>query len=374
VANNFCRLLSNGYSVRTDGQELWYRPCCWFNQEINFNDPNFVSKQKDIGEISGWTNSCNRCRQIEASGMYGSQSPRLRSFDAIPDADVPNGIPVEIELSIDLTCNAACLSCGPWSSTTWIKQYIKYDIKSVDDIPDLEPSDRWLQEIKTLGPLTHVRSISFLGGEPFKSPVPAKFLKLINSTVGLEHVRVHFQSNASIVPSPELIKLLRVCRKVVYGLSIDGIGERFNYLRYPLQWNKVIKTLDHVKSLELDNLQFSIVYTANPLNVYYYQETEIWAQNFFKNYIPTDNPDYCLILPNRCSGNLDLRFIPTALKDKTLADYGADHPVSKMLIGLTSNHSQDPDPMLQYLNKWDLLRKKNWSQIFPEVAEYFESD
>jgi len=306
--------------------------------------------------------------------MYGSQSPRLRSFNAVPDADVPNGVPVELELSIDLTCNAACLSCGPWSSTTWIKQYIKYDIKSADDTPDLKPSDRWLNEIKKLGPLTHVRSITFLGGEPFKSPVPVKFLKLVNSTVGLDHVRVHFQSNASIVPSLELIPLLRACQRVSYGLSIDGVGDRFNYLRYPLHWNKVVKTLNYVKSLGLDNLMFSLVATTNPLNVYYYREIETWAQDFFKDHVPTDNPDYCLIRPNRCSGTLDLALIPSALRAKTIEEYGADHPVSKMLDGLTSDHNVDPTQMLQYLDRWDLLRKKNWRETFPEVAEYFQSN
>ena len=113
--------------------------------------------------------------------------------------------------------------------------------------------------------------------------------------------------------------------------------------------------------------------TVNPINVYYYKEIEDWANNFFSDYPKPANSDYQLIRPNRCSGELDLANIPLELKEKIISLYGKTHAVSKMLTGLVDNsYNSNNASMIEYLDKWDLLRKKNWKELFPEVAEYFK--
>ena len=109
MANDFCRFLSNGYRIESNGIDLTYSPCCWYSQKINLiNNPNFDNQKLKISQINHWTPECSSCRQIEESGAYGKKSPRLRSFNEIPNADVPNDVPVWMEITIDTTCNAAC--------------------------------------------------------------------------------------------------------------------------------------------------------------------------------------------------------------------------------------------------------------------------
>jgi hypothetical protein len=229
MANNFCRFLSNGYRIKSDGVGLVYQPCCWYSKEINLIDnPNFDREKQAITDISGWVPECASCKQIEDSGAYGNRSPRLRSFEEIPDGSIPDNVPAWIELTIDTTCNAACIMCSSLHSTTWRKQEVKFKIKTKDDLPDLVDPLHWLEVIKNKFPLQYVKSVSFLGGEPFESPVPLEFLKLLKATHGSLHdVFVHFQTNGSIKPDDELMSLAAECARIKFNISIDAVGERF---------------------------------------------------------------------------------------------------------------------------------------------------
>ena len=148
MANDFCRFLSNGYRFKSEGTKLVYQPCCWYSKEIPvLNNPDFHRQKNELSQVNDWIPECESCRKIEATGAYGNRSPRLRSFEEITDSSVPDDVPVWIELSIDTTCNAACIMCGPWHSTTWRRQEIKFGIRTAEQMPDLVPAEYWWTEL-----------------------------------------------------------------------------------------------------------------------------------------------------------------------------------------------------------------------------------
>lgn len=369
MANNFCRFLSNGFRIETNGQDLVYKPCCWFSKSFNLLDSKtFVAEKQRISAIDHWVPECNNCRILEESGV--PNPPRLRSFKEIPDSSVPDNVPVWFELSIDTTCNAACLMCGPNHSTTWVKQEIKFGIKHADDVPDAVNPEIWLDKIKTTWPLNYVNSISFLGGEPFKSDVPLKFLRAVKEVKDLSTVGVHFQTNGSIQPTPTLVDLMRECNRVTYNLSLDGYGTHLEYVRYPLKWKKIISTLDYVKSLNIPHLYFVVLSTLNPFNAYYYDQIESWAEEFFKDSPRPPNPEFQRIGPNRCYGNLDLSYTPLALRQAIVDKFGPNHSVTKMFSNLPTN--TNAENIINFVEFWDRNRKTNWKTTFAEVVKYYE--
>lgn len=360
MANNFCRYLSNGYRFQSNGTNLVYQPCCWFQRSIDILDhAKFNAEKEKISEISGWTPDCACCKQIEDSGVYGERSPRLRSFDVIPDKTTPDNIPVWIELTIDTTCNAACIICGPHHSTTWEKQHIVHGVKNRHDFPDRTNPSLWLEKIQALVSLDHVKSISFLGGEPFLSPIPLQVLTLLKEINGnLSDITVHFQTNGSVIPSYEIIEMIRECKLFKFNISLDGVGTQFEYLRYPLKWHRILKTIDYINNLKLPNIRNIILVTVSPLNVYYYDEVENWAYRTFDNVV---------INPNQAVGACALAKTPIKLRNTILLKFDNNHPIAKMF----SNLGYDNRSCIPYVEMLDKHRGLDWMTVFPEMTEYY---
>jgi MoaA/NifB/PqqE/SkfB family radical SAM enzyme len=350
--------------MQSDGFNLTYQPCCWYKGRLDVFDPTFDEDKNRISQITDWVPECGACKQIEDSGVYGNRSPRLRSFEEIPDGSIPDNVPGWMELTIDITCNAACVMCGPLHSTTWIKQEIKFGIKTKHDLPDMVDPFVWLDKIKSIFTLKYVKSVSFLGGEPFESPIPLEFLKLLKQEHGsLAEVEVHFQTNGSLKPELELIDLMRECKRIKFNMSLDGVGPRLEYIRYPLQWYRIENTLAYMKSLNLPNIKFFILATLTPLNAYYYNELEAWAAEHIGE---LGKP----IWPNRAIGKADLNQTPQLLRQVIIDKFGIDHPVGKMF----SNLDHTMQSCIPYFDNLDRNRKTNWRETFPEIVKYLEDD
>ena len=70
-------------------------------------------------------------------------------------------------------------------------------------------------------------------------------------------------------------KLISQFKKVNFCCSIDGVDKVFEYLRYPLKWNDILKNIDYCKN---NNIEVSVSYTVSNLNVLYYDQTINWFE------------------------------------------------------------------------------------------------
>ena len=361
MANNFCRFLSNGYRLVTNGYTLSYSPCCWWKTPIDVDSPDFWQQKQRINQITDWVPECG-CRALELSGVQ-NLAPRARSFRDIPDGSLPDNVAGWVELSIDTTCNAACLMCGDYHSTTWRKQNIKFNLKRIDDLPDLVDPLHWLERIKRDFPLDHITSTHILGGEPFQTNITYEYLKYIKDLKGLEDLSVTISTNGSTRPAPELVELLKQCKIVRYLFSLDGTADQFEYIRYPLSWSKVEDTVKYIYQLP-GNKMMNIISTVNPLNMFYFDRLENWVKSIESD-VKFNN-----VTPNRCVGELDLAWTTPALREALTKKYGSGHSVTKMLS--TLNYRHDYNRMISYVEFWDNNRKTDWRKTFPDVIKYFE--
>jgi hypothetical protein len=63
-------------------------------------------------------------------------------------------------------------------------------------------------------------------------------------------------------------------------LSIDGVGQRYEYLRYPADWNKLTGNVDQYLELQqqIPNIRLSVSHTVSAFNIFYLEEFVVWSQ------------------------------------------------------------------------------------------------
>lgn len=350
MKTEFCRFLTHGYSISKENNELNVRPCCWHRQPVKFENHTDARKSWSLQE--SWTPGCMICKQQEDSG---SHSFRNASFDIIPD-NLPPG-PVALDINLDFNCNAACVICGPEFSSAWSMQLKKQKTFSILKVTDI---DQLYAALDTLD-LSNVRRIKFFGGEPLLTDTHVNVLNKM-SNPGL--IDIWYTTNGSILPDEKLKDIWSRFKLVFFEVSLDGVGKRFEYLRWPLTWHKVTNNLMELKETSPVNLLFRVNHTLNPFNVLYYDELENWVSlNLKSNRLG----DLTEINIHPCWGIWDLNKTPESLRALVYEKY-KNHEISN-LLKLLPNKSYAP--ILEFTDQWDPIRGLFWQDVFPELTDYF---
>lgn len=362
MSNNLCRFLSNGFKFLTDYGRLRVAPCCfWLGEWVYLDDPDYDNKVNGIYNLNQCTYCDNRKRDVDQT------YPKARSFVDVP-GDYPDGVPVYVELTLGIACNAACITCNDTLSTTWIAQNKKFGIKTVHDYPDPQDDSRVIDSIFEKFDFSQAHIINFQGGEPLweKAVTTVKFLKRLVQTVDVSKIEIIFTTNGSCKPTTELLGLLHKFRHIRWNISIDGIGKRFEYIRYPLNWETVTKTLDYLVGQNL-NQSFYINSTTGILNIFYCNEVLSWAESYAKS--------KSLKLPVgivACNGVLSAYNISPKLWDVVTEKYAGNQRVRSLLTPHRPTNTQGAQSVVKYLDSLDSFRGTNWREIFPEILQYIE--
>jgi MoaA/NifB/PqqE/SkfB family radical SAM enzyme len=129
--------------------------------------------------------------------------------------------------------------------------------------------------------LTKLKFVHFNGGEPLLSKEHVEFLQSIPNK---QIVQLNYNTNATVRPSEDLIKLWEEFDLIMLDFSIDDIGTRYEYQRYPASWAEVTENLQWFKQSMPTNTMFSINTTISVLNQDLISELDSWvAENFYEN-------------------------------------------------------------------------------------------
>jgi hypothetical protein len=372
ATNEFCLYLKHQTRIYMGRIE----PCCWFNSKTTnaFNPDEVDEYKKRISQINTWGDECNHCWHLESTNK---NSPRLRAaanpgMFGVDKTTGPDDI-VSLEVQFDSECNAACLVCGTHNSTTWQKyqatQIIdKNEFNKKINLNNKFKTQQHIEMVARSVDFSKIRQLVFLGGEPLINDTPTQLIHKISKVNSLNTVSLRYVTNGSRVPTDEIIELWKQCKDVKIILSIDGIGEHFNYHRWPLQWHQVEKNIKFFRELDLPNLKLGISSTATPFNIFYYDQYLDWQQEFFKDH--KTKLVSGLERAHAANGNeINLYSVPSRLAAQIKIKY-------KKYPGL-SNLIDQFDPIrfkkfMEYVQFHDQKRGTNWKEVFPEIVEYFE--
>lgn len=212
-----------------------------------FNSPNM--KRTRLQMLAGERPAaCSYCFQQEDLGV-GSHRTHMTALHGeevnLPELLAATGadgsldrFPTYLDLRFGNTCNLACIMCSfPVSSKLGAGRTPVWTTANIDPYRDDEELWRTLRE-----QANEIRILYIAGGEPFMQPGYRRLLDLLTETGDASHIKIHHNSNLTILP-PGLWPLLRQFERASIAASCDGIGEVFERIRVGARWEDFVTNI-----------------------------------------------------------------------------------------------------------------------------------
>jgi sulfatase maturation enzyme AslB (radical SAM superfamily) len=318
-------------NIVNQNNQLSISPCCIspIKEAVNidFINNKYLNQIRETWLTGEYPTACFACKNAEASGV---NSRRLGVNQWYSDNGYDN-LDVEM-ITLDYwtgdTCNLRCVICGPNNSSSW-----KEELKIPAELRKSSTNYFW----KELD-LTKLKLVHFNGGEPLLSKEHIVFLRAIPNK---KQVQVTYNTNGTILPSDELLNLWQEFKLVYLDFSIDDIGERFEYQRYPAKWDSVTNNLQWFINNSPHNCMFGVNTSIGILNYNNIEALDNWIK---ANFFVTNFTD-----PIEHKHQLTTGLF--AHKDAILRK----------------------DSIVKFLDGCDSRRGTNWKMVFPELDNAFKN-
>jgi hypothetical protein len=332
----FCVLPFFGYEFNSVGGTH----CCLLPKNSDIE-----SIRNDILERRRST-ACSACWRLEDAGLISDRKLKNSALDyywnrdlRYIEEDVRSGkfSTILVKHITSNTCNATCVSCNSWYSSAWAVLEKKINI-----VPH-NPHSMTKEFINQKLNFKELVGLNFVGGEPLYEKLNFYILEKL-----LEHGNtdcfIAITTNGSVALSPENKDLLKKFTNINFNISIDGIGPIFEYLRFPLKWDKLLENLEFFRTIT-NNISSS--YTTSNLNVLYHHETIAWftQQKLPYHFNPIINPSY-----------LRPAALPKNIKKEIFKKYGHTKDLDFFLGQHTEQDDRDFEILLDKLQQQDAVK------------------
>ena len=265
-------------------------------------------------------------------------------------------------------CQLRCIDCSPAFSRSILKDYAKLgwdeNFKARRIITTDAKTDEhahW-QSIKNNS--KNLKIIRLTGGEP---SINQHFTDYLNWCVDqniAQYVEIHLPTNCVNIKQ-SFIEPLKHFKKTMFSLSVDGIGDLDEYLRYPTNWNKKVKHINQLIELFPESGIHTVIYSLNVLHI---DQLFRWGSQF-----SIDHQFEMLSYPEE----LSIRHMPDNLKQIALdkinrIDLSTGTELAKNGIQAVANRlTESGDPAqwakcVDIIAGYDKIRRKSLTKIIPE--------
>jgi sulfatase maturation enzyme AslB (radical SAM superfamily) len=298
MANKWCSLPFKGVLTENDGT---FTTCCHGTPAVDLNTGLLMTREThSIQEVfdSKWfenirnnlsagieDSNCNYCWHLESQGVesFRQTTNQLLRHEERDDTEPQLEL---LDLSLGNQCNLKCRTCIPEDSSLWVKEHYDCNYTGADTYQEfqkkiifLESEDsNFIKGIKQS--LSNVKLIKFFGGEPFLMKRTWDVIQEAVTINRAQFIELYFNTNGTIWNTTNT-KLFDHFEKVNIALSIDGIGDRFEYMRHPAKWSEVlnnIKVMTEWRSVQPESRQLFLTHTVSAFNIWYVPEVVKFAR------------------------------------------------------------------------------------------------
>lgn len=414
TARMCCQMISGGDVIRKeDGSVLTTSD----DIDANRNSPTWKELRAQM--LAGVKpDICSLCWDDEDNGLHSkrmhvnsvwTEEIKKALVETEPDGTiVPEDFPLQhFDVRFGNNCNLACRTCGPDDSNMWYSDWLSMkgedsgvfpaegrpNVIARDEKGNITDSGHfeWFKDGKFTDYLKknadHIQRIYFTGGEP---TINKEHKDLLDHFIKSGHaggISLDYNTNMAAVPSG-LFEQWSHFNTVFLGMSLDGMGEQFEYIRHPGKWKAVERNLKKISNLPVDgNIKAGFTVTVQILNVLHLLDLQDWLfeQNF-------NNIEPWLISHNLYGpDHLDIRQLPEYGKNyvhnfykRFLAKYRdteyyevLDIRFGHILAHMDSEDRGQFDLFIKTTSKLDEIRGQNFRETFPElkpILDKYESE
>ena len=347
---------------------ITYNQCCLSttphisstNDRIDWHDKQFLNI-RDNNNNNQWLPGCWQCQKLEKTGAKSFRKSMIEKFGTHENLSGPQ----RIDLLFDRSCNLACRTCGTHSSTFWEKHLKINNLPVSVSPPSLDSADRVKTALQGLN-LENLGMVQFCGGETLLGNNYWQTAEWLSKHVpdAKTKLEIGFQTNGTQPIDPKWYDVIEKFKLVKLMISIDGVGDKFEYLRWPANWNQVVDNIMSLRDTLPSNVMFFVQECTSCLNLYHYGEVGEWVSKNFSANREGDPVDHNTQLANH-------HYLYPSNITQEYVDVLAGTPMSTII---DKTWQENPVSIMKFLKeteKFDAIRGEDWKKVFPEVAELY---
>jgi len=377
------------------------RPCCLADDELlDDSGQKFSLLSADFASIQNSTSmrslreqflkgeqpqTCRKCWNEERAGRT---SKRMHTLDRMKHMGISGEWTADakplmfLDLKLGNICNLKCRICGSWSSSQYASEEIAQlppEEKKLSFAYQMLKQGAWPQENTSFwNEIDHVlediRYIEFTGGEPFMIREHFAMLQGIVDRGIAHNVEIHYNTNGTQYPE-HAIDIWKHFKAVEIAVSIDDLGERFEYQRSNAVWAEVVHNVERFRALraEYSNIQLQCCTTVNIFNIRYIDQLANW--------LATQDFDYVYWNMMHDVWFFSISTLPLNVKkDLSLFLASANVPLqyrlefARIVDFMNNGASTDGFMMRMKIADLDRKREQNLCTVAPEFAELIGYD
>ena len=351
----FCTQPFNHIDIIVENDKVLLQPCnVWSNEKYTIDQ--YKNNSNDIKTVlkNTFHSGCSICKNEELKGI---RSRRQATNEFARDNNLSIKKLQSLGVRYGTLCNSKCMICSHHRSSAWVTDSEKLGYKVEEQYrfkKNLLPGvDIFFDNFD----LSDLKYVEFHGGEPLIQSYPYDFLKKIKK---LDQLVVKFNTNLTVLPSNDLLHLLKKCKRVDFLLSIDDIEERYEILRYPANWQTLLQNIQWLKTQNFRLMSFNVI---SSLNVYYILDFYKWA---VKNFASEVHSQFAVD-----KKILDISYLSKNAKEKTLKKIENMNGkiFQSIKVKLHINNSDHTEEVRKYIIELDRIRSTNYPAVFKEWWE-----
>ena len=267
--DSLCYMPWAGFSNNPDGT---VRPCCLFKDTIKDDDgkdmyvqehsmrdifgSQYMKDVRDQFRSGERPDECSTCWEDE---KHGRKSKRQIFNDEVwPDLGLGEldwegspTTPFDFQLIISNSCNLKCRSCTPSHSSQWQIEHSKYHVDNGYPMPHGQAGDKhesvlWKDRFDWY---PNLKRLEVVGGEPMYIK---QWHQMFDELIKLDYAKdivLDMSTNCNIYLEDKVRYWAENFKRVGIGLSIDGMGVTYDYMRKLGKWETVFENMDKYHDL-----------------------------------------------------------------------------------------------------------------------------
>ena len=319
--------------------------------------------------------SCSRCFEQEDAGQFSFRHHMNREFEHHKSESItPDLNLVYWDFRFSNICNFKCRSCGPQLSTGWYDDTKKLGGELPHDIPDGKNLQLW-EQIEPL--FDTVEDIYFAGGEPLIMEEHYRILKKLDEMQRYDVV-IRYNSNFSQLKfkSLDVLDIWPKFDKVVMGASVDGMGDKGEYIRKGLKWSQFVDNRNRMKE-KSPKTEFFVNCTVSIQNAFHVvpfhrhlvrEKLIDYPDNFRVNLVQHPEHLRIQVLDSEKKKRLTEMYYNHAL---WLKSHNQELAYNDFMSLINFMNSQDMSHMYTHfrneMKKLDEIRNESFEDTFPEL-------